>query len=262
MNESMLGFRFATYNDIKNIVNSSDLVNYTFIGIQVFACTFIILRLINDFVKDVYGGNKMNNVLQSLGLIVFISIAPYALDGIENSFAFLDDKISNFQIHAIPPAIKDTLIEIEMMQDDSWYQSMVNVGSLIVLSLLVIVGFLAYAIDSAVYAIFILERLIMIEFYRFVFPLFIAFISIDDLRNKYWTWVTGFLGLMLLPIPYMAIYHITLALQNKLFEINRSNPNEPSLLFDLLMTLIILIMTLGLKYKLLTSVTQKVTKLF
>lgn len=261
MDDSILGFRFANYNDIKNIVNNSDFASYTIIGIQIFASTFLILKLIYAFVKDVYGGNKMSNVLECFGLIVFISIAPSALSGIEDAFSFLDDKIASFQIYAIPPAIKLALASSQTMQS-STMSMITELGSVIVVSLLTIVGFLVYAVDSAIYAMFIMERLILIEFYRFVFPLFIAFISIDGLRTKYWNWITGFLGLMILPIPYLAIYHITLALQNLLFDLNRSNPEEPSLLFDLLICIVVMLTTLGIKYKLLSTVTNKVSKLF
>lgn len=261
MDESALGFRFADYNDIKNIVNNSDFASYTIIGIQVFASTYIILKLIYAFIKDVYGGNKMTNVLECFGLIVFISIAPYAISAMENGFSFLDDKIASFQTYAIPPAIKQALMESQTMQD-STFGVLTDLGSIILIGILTIVGFLVYAVDSAIYAMFIMERLIMIEFYRFVFPLFIAFISIDGLRNKYWHWITGFLGLLILPIPYMAIYHIILALQNLLFDLNRSNPSDPALLMDLLVCIVVMLTTLGLKYKLLSTVTNKVAKLF
>lgn len=260
MDESILGFRFADYNEVKNIVQQSDLASYSFIGIQVFASTFIIIKLIYAFVKDVYGGNKLNNVLECFGLIVFISLAPYALSGIEDAFSFLDDKISSFHSYSLPPAIKDALIASQLIEDSTW-ATLTSIGSVLLMALLTFLGFIIYAVDSAIYAMFILERLIMIEFYRFVFPLFIAFIGIDGLRQKYWHWVTGFIGLMILPIPYLAIYHIMLSLQNLLFSLNRSKPSDPSLLFDLLVCIIVLLTTMGIKYKLLSSVTSKVTKL-
>lgn len=262
MDESIFGFRFATYHEIQTLVQNSDFSKYSFIGIQVLASTFIILKLIYAWIKDVSGGNKMNNVLECIGLIVFISLAPYALSGIENAFSFLDDELASFQSYSMPESFRKAFYEVESQQEDGWITAIQNVASLLVIGLLGLVGFIVYAIDSSIYAIFILERLIMIEFYRFVFPLFIAYIGIDGLRSKYWHWVTGFLGLMILPIPYMAIYHITLKLQELLFSINRSSGDNPVLLDDLLMALIVMLSVLGLKYKLLTTVTQKVSKLF
>lgn len=260
----MLGFRFATYAQIKDIVESSDFTQYTIIGVQIFASSFIILKLIHAFIKDVSGQNKMSNVIETFGLIVFISLAPYAITLIEDCFSFVDNAIASHNTNSIPSAIKMALIESTMEKETGFISGLnpMNGINAIIMGLLGVVAFLIYAFDSAIFAIFMLERLVLIEFFRFVFPLFIAFIGIDGLRNKYWNWVTSFIGLMILPIPYIAIYHIIEAIQTLLFDMNKSSGSAGSLLFNLLITIMILITTVGIKIKLLTGVTEKVTKLF
>src|SRR5690606_22996112 len=108
--------------------------------------------------------------------------------------------------------------------------------------LLGIVGFLIWALDKAVFAIFVIERLIILELYRFVFPLMIAFVGIEGLRDRYFKWVVSFIGILILPIPYIAVHTTIDLISAKTIELNQTD--EP--LIGVLFTIVILIASLGM----------------
>lgn len=260
-----LDFDFASFNEIKNAVNNSGAIKYTLIGGQGIAITFVIIKLIHNFTKDTFGGQKqITNIIETFGVIFLISIAPYTMDIIDNAFAWVDKEAFSFDGSGkFPTALKDNLKDLFEEKEESGLLGLLDttlpqfIFDLFRI-LIGLIGFLIWAIDSAIYSIFIIERMILLEIYRFVFPLMLAFAGIDGLRDKYYKWVTGFIGILLLPIPYIAV-HNTIDIITKL-TIDKNNSDNA--LMNGLILIVVLITSAGMKYKLLSSVTKKMTEIF
>lgn len=262
-----LNFDFGTYNDIKNAINSANIMRYTITGGQAVAVTFILVKLVHSFMKDTFTGeNKINNILESLSLVFLVIVAPYVMDILDNTFASVENLVNDFDGGKLPQHIKDVFTQLVVDEDSSFFGGLVitmatmdintfflQLGTL----LLGITGFLIWALDKAVFAIFVIERLIILELYRFIFPLMIAFVGIDGLRDRYYKWVVSFIGILLLPIPYIAVHTTIDIITKKTIELNRTD--EP--LIGVLFTIVILIASLGMKYKLLSTISQKVANI-
>jgi len=262
-----LSFDFGTYNDIKNAINSGNIMRYTIIGGQSVAVCFILIKLIHSFIKDTWtGDNKMNHILENLSLVFLVIVAPYVMDIIDNTFASVEDLVGEFKGGKMPQQLKDVFVALVIDEKSSFFGDMlVNLVSIdlntfllqLATLLLGLLGFLVWALDSAVYAIFIIERLIIIEMYRFLFPLMIAFVGIDGLRDRYYKWVISFIGILLLPIPYIAVHTTIDIISTHTLELNKTD--EP--LIGVLFTIVILIASLGMKYKLLSTISHKMANI-
>lgn len=257
-----LTFDFGTYNGVKNAINSANIMQITMIGGQAVAGVFVIIKLLHNFTKDTFGGErKINNILETFGLIFLITIVPYTMDIIDNTFASVENQLSDFKGSGLPTTIKENFKDMFLESTDS-ILTIFSLGFTDFLFgtcqlALCLVGFLIWAIDSAIFAIFVIERLILVELYRFLFPLMIAFVGIDGLRNTYFKWVTSFIGIMLLPIPYIAVHTAIETVNNYTINLNKSD-NE---IINLLFTIVILIASAGMKYKLLSSISSKVSNI-
>lgn len=267
----MLDFDFGTYNDIKNAINSAGIMKYTLIGGQTVAATWVLVKFIHGFIKDTYQGqNKYDNFLENLSLLAFVLLCPYAMDILDNTFSVVETYIKDFKGSKLPTAVKDTLIdtisgninEAESSGIMGFFMSLTEIGlSDLLLGfmniLLGIVAFILWAIDSAIFAIFYTERLIILEFYRFIFPMFVAFVGFDGLRNDYLKWVKGFIGILILPIPYIAVHHGVDAISDMIVNKNQS----PYQAVNILVTIVVLLASMGMKYKILSQIGRTVKNL-
>lgn len=266
-----MDFTFATYNQIREAVNSANIMQYTLIGGQAVACTWVIVKFIYAFVKDTYEGqNKMTNMINTLGLVFFIAFAPSVIDILDNTFASIEGLIQEFKGSKLNNSVKSILTQAitsttEGVQDKGvigWVMTLTdNSLSDLMTGLLNLflglLGYLLWAVDSAIFAIFYTERLIVMELYRFIFPLFVAFVGFDGLRNQYYKWVMSFIGILILPIPYIAV-HTTVDLISDLV-INQNKSEFEAI--NVLITIVVLIASIGMKYKILSQVGKKVSQI-
>lgn len=266
----MLEFDFGTYNDVKNAVNNANIMRYTLMGGQAVACIWIIVKFINAFIKDtIEGQNRITNLVESGALLFFVVLAPHVMDIIDDTFSVVEDYIQEFNGQKLPESLKGLLTTLFSSDTESessgyidWFISVLEMSfSDVMLGLfnlfLGIVGFIFWAIDNAVFAIFYMERLIVVELYRFLFPLFVAFVGFDGLRDRYYKWVVSYIGVLLLPIPYIAVHNAIDAISYMLLEKNNSEIES----LNVLVTIIVLISSIGMKFKILSSIGRKMSKI-
>lgn len=262
-----MSFDFGTYNDLKNAINASPIMEYTLIGGQSVACIWIIIKFIHEFMKDTFEGQaKMSNIINSASLIFFVIVAPYVMDILDNTFASVEEAIQGFDGQKLPQSIKDSFMydmfgEGEAFDTGEGFLPDMRLLLISLLKALVgLIGFLLWAVDKAIFAIFYIERLVVLELYRFIFPIFIAFVGFDGLRNRYYKWVVSFIGVLILPIPYIAIHNAVDLMSNMIINNNKTGGVHGTFL-DMLITIVVLITSIGIKYKLLSQIGNKVSNI-
>lgn len=79
---------------------------------------------------------------------------------------------------------------------------------------MVIVSLFFHLIDVAITSLYLLQRLFLIQLFKFIFPLALAFATLDKMSDMFWRWIKIYIGLFVLGIAYIAIIKFSVVIYN------------------------------------------------
>lgn len=265
----MEAFDFSFINNIRQSIENEDILNYTITGFKAFAIALLGLKYLGKYFQNMdHEEPRLGGFMEVLGAGMIIISADWIIDMIENIFVQIDDSITTQTVPFNTEVFTNAMLELQMLQDGCSGFDCINVfiDSFVANCIIVIfysIYCLLWVLDNLVYGFYLIERVFLIQIMRFVFPLAIVFSQLDGTKDFFYRWIKKYVGILILPIPYMAIFHLSNLVMTHTSQIQSINPDDPA---NLTKRLLLYIAGLGisffLKIKLFSGTKRLVDNLF
>lgn len=261
---------FNFVNDLVNQLTSTNIFTYTFVGGKVLACAFMLFKLINIFLKSHDNSEiKLGEIFSLFGYALLIMSSDWIIGSIENVFAGVDVTLGNTSSDVYKDLADQVNENIGLMFSECEDTlDFIIVFSrffvqLFVMGLILIMGSLFKLADMSITASFLVQRVFIIQLLKFLFPLVIAFSTLDQTQNLLFSWVKRYIGMFVLAIAYIGIINFMKLVQSSLYK---QFPLEMTLdsitSFSEIGAMITIIVCFVIKIRLLKGVTSYVMTYF
>ena len=265
----MESFDFSFINGIRQTIESENILKYSITGFKAFAIALLGFKYLGKYFQTMdHEEPRLGGFMEILGSGMIIISADWIIDLIENVFAQIDDTLTTQTVPFNTEVFTNAMMELIALQDGCSGLDCINVFiDSFVANCTIVIFYSIYCIlwilDNLVYGFYLIERVFLIQIMRFVFPLAIVFSQIDGTKDFFYRWIKKYVGILILPIPYMAIFYLSNIVMQHTSQIQSINPEDPS---NLTKRLLLYIAGLGisffLKMKLFSGTKRLVDNLF
>ena len=202
---------YSFIDQIANTINSNPVFTTVITGAKAMALSLLLLKILNTYMTTLEehdGVPKMGSILQLVGFGFFIVGSDWIINLIEQLFSgfkfSIDSDIANHTYEEAkkyymdiqkPPGGKGSL---------NWYISIIP--NSIMAGIIVIISIILNLLDFAVTAVYLLQRLFLLQLFKFLFPFAIALSTTKGFEDMLPRWVKIYIGLFVLGFAYTAIY--------------------------------------------------------
>ena len=212
---------YSWISSIQNALNTSPIFAYTIIGAKSLAMAFLLFKVMGHFLSTAENSEKppIGGLINIIGFGLIIVGSDFIVNMIEQIFSGVEVDVKNLNnFNTMSPAsrqlqlINETAESMGAMEKIAFYMSVIP--SYIGAFLLVIVTLFFYLIDVAITSLYLLQRLFLIQLFKFIFPLALAFATLDKMSDMFWRWIKIYIGLFVLGIAYIAIIKFSVVIYN------------------------------------------------
>lgn len=246
--------------DVQKNINASSLFGAGIVGAKSLAMAFLLFKIMGHFLSTAENSEKppIGGLINIIGFGLIIVGSDFIITTIESLFSNIDiDVASMNNANTISPAKKQLDFIAEQTQDLGTFETIDFYFSIIDILLGLILTYfcslLFHFIDVAVTSMYLLQRVFLIQLFRFIFPLAIAFSTLDKMSDMLWRWIKIYMGLFILGIAYIGIVKFSVVVYDTLYskiDINNNaqlNVEMASIMFaDLGILLIVFCIKIGL----------------
>ncbi len=247
---------------------ATDPVFFAITGMKGLAVVLIVMRWYHKFFKSLdkdLGSEGKSfpltpyDLLSGLALIVLVGAYDQLLGVLDHILGWMENQYIGF---GVQPKLLELQDEVEPQKALGWQQSLVEIGGILrklandpLFLFLDLFEFLAWLGDTFMYGIFLTERFFFMGLLRVFGSLAIACSVMPKLEKWFWNWLSTYIALYLLAIPYFLINAFTFLLYQQFDTILVYGPKS------LLLTCVLLFITL-VKFKLYAKAHQILFKIF
>jgi hypothetical protein len=202
-------------NQVVSRLNSNPVFTTVITGAKAMALSLLLLKILNTYMTTLEehdGVPKMGSILQLVGFGFFIVGSDWIIDLIEQVFSGFSFSISSenpfdesykkakeYYSHVTKkPEGGDVFTDIKFFA--SYIPNAIMAGIVVIISLVLML------LDFAVTAVYLLQRLFLLQLFKFLFPFAIALSTTKGFEDMLPRWVKIYIGLFVLGIAYTAIY--------------------------------------------------------
>lgn len=262
---------YAWINDVQRALNTSTLFSATVTGAKALAMALLMFKVLGAFITaaDDYEAPKIGSMLQVIGYGLIIVGSDWVVNSIESMFAGVDINVSKMNTFNDASPVKAYLTALdELGSSESGLDKLVYYFS-VLKSYFVALGIyffssVLYLIDFAVTCMYLLQRLFLIQLFKFIFPFAIALSTTKGFEDMLARWIKTYIGLFVLGIAYIGILKFSVVVHSTI------QSKIPVTAIDIytgmnaliMMELGALLIMFMVKFSLMAMVTQEVRKFF
>ena len=272
----MLGYDFI--NQVADSINTNPIFTTVITGAKAMALSLLLLKILNTYITTLEehdGVPKIGRILQLVGFGFFIVGSDWIINIIEQVFSGFSFALPDSVKGEFPKGAEEYLKKVQtppensdILPDIKFYLALIPNSLLGII--IVILEILLYILDVGVTAIYFLQRLFLLQLFKFLFPFAIALSTTKGFEDMLPRWVKIYIGLFVLGIAYLAIYNFSgivyKFLQSAIedsFSIGGDKPNHiPSAINMIFSTCGALLICFLLKLGLMGAVTKEVRGFF
>lgn len=251
---------------IANLENI-DIFKYTFTGSKVLALGLLAFKILETFVKDFDNKDpKIGNIMSIFGYGLLIMSSDWIITTIEDIFASIDVTMHSTKSDLyldLQNQISEKLRDMSE-NDEYWYEKLNTFLSSIEISvfymLAMILGALFKIADLSITASYLVQRVFVLKFLQFLFPLSVALSTYTGTAKLFHTWILRYIGIFILGIAYVGIINIMPIIQTILLAQFENNVDDTY--FYGIGILVTVIVVFTIKVKLFAFVTNYVMGMF
>lgn len=262
---------FEFINNLIAQLQGQNIFKYAFTGAKILAMAFLCFRFFETYLKNFENETPpIGSVLNILGYGLIIMSGDWIMTSIETLFAGVDSSMHTTTSDLYSDLFDNIWMESTTIFDgcEAWYDYIaagcLGLISLVFLLVTAILAMLCKLADLSVTASYLLQRIFIIKFLQFVFPLALAFSTLNKMDNLFFGWIRRYIGVFLLGIAYIGIINFTGIVQTSLSTAFANEDIFPALSFMNFSfgTMIAVVVTVGIKIKLFQSVTSYILSFF
>ncbi|MBQ0152282.1 MAG: hypothetical protein KBS61_05250 [Chryseobacterium sp.] len=267
---------FEFINELTRQLSSTNIFLYSFAGAKILAFALLMFQVLETFSKDFEGKEpKIGNIMSLFGYGLIIMSSDWIMLSIEDVFAGVDTAMSTTSSDLFEQLNSEVAAKLDNIflgcEDAFDYMGAFFANLIVVVMLLVtwLIGGLCKLADMSITASYLVQRIFILKFLQFLFPLAVALSTYKGTAKLFSTWILRYIGIFILGIAYIGIINITELLQSTIisqFDINSGsygvigNTVDGSIFSAGI--LVAMILTFTIKIKLFATVTSYVSGMF
>lgn len=212
---------YSWVSSVESALNANSIFSYTITGAKALAMAFLLFRVISQFLTT--GENddkpKIGGIITIIGYGLIIVGSDWIVTTIEGIFSSVNVDVANMNSqNTMSPAsrqmqlINETAETLGSMEKVAFYFSVM--GTYIACIFTFILAVILQVVDIAITSIYLLQRLFLIQLFKFVFPFAVAFSTLKETQDMFFRWIKIFIGLFVLGIAYIAIIKFSVIIYN------------------------------------------------
>lgn len=198
-------------NSIYEDLNNTNIFSVTIIGAKSIAIAIILYRVISHFVTTTENTEtpKIGGYLNIIGYGLLIVSSEWIINGIESAFASFSmttpapNAYTQNHIKEYLMSLEQETTDMDVMSKIYFYISLLPVY--ISAGIMTITQFALYLLDTAIVALYLIQRLFLIQLYKVVFPFAVAFSAFNNNAEMLIKWSKIYMGLFFLGVAYTGI---------------------------------------------------------
>lgn len=192
---------------------------------------FCYLKLWGIFLQTAENEERppIGGLINLIGFGLIIVGSDFIITSIEGVFSGIDvDVASMNNNNTISPASRQLELIHEMAENMNALEKMAFYAAVApnyfsAIALFFMASFL-HLIDVAITSMYLLQRLFLIQLFKFIFPLALAFSTLDKMSDLLYRWIKIYIGLFILGIAYIAIIKFSVIVYDTLANMVEINP--------------------------------------
>lgn len=207
---------FTFINELSKAVATTNIFMYAFTGGKVLALGLLVFRILEAFTKDFDSKEpKIGNLMSIMGYGLVIMSSDWIMMTIDNIFSSVDVAMSNTSsdlFTQLNDLVNKKLKQIFETSEDWWdYIGAICSNFLTVMGLAFswIIGACFKLADLSITAGYLIQRLFILKFLQFLFPLTIALSTYTGTAKLFSSWILRYIGVFILGVAYIGIIKIT-----------------------------------------------------
>lgn len=203
---------YSWVSSVQSAINNSSIFSYTITGAKSLAMAFLLFKIMGHFLQTAENEEKppIGGLINIIGFGLIIVGSDFIVNTIENLFSGIEVDVTSMNSNnTMSPAARQLELIHEVAENMGamekvafYFGVMPNYAGAIILYM---VGSFFHLLDVAVTSMYLLQRVFLIQLFKFIFPLAIAFSTLDKMSDMLYRWIKIYIGLFVLGIAYIAI---------------------------------------------------------
>ena len=212
-------------SEVQRSVESSNIFGAGILGGKALAMAFLLFKIIGNFLQTAENEEKppIGGLINIIGFGLIIVGSDFIITTIESLFSGIEVDVATMnRANTISPAkqqldfIAEQTKDLGTFETIDFYLSILDI--LIGLILTYFVSLVLNFVDIAVTSMYLLQRVFLIQLFRFIFPLAIAFSTLDKMSDMFYRWIKIYIGLFILGIAYIGIVKFSVIIYDTLYN--------------------------------------------
>lgn len=217
---------YSWISEVQTFINNDKIFGAGIIGGKSLALAFLLFKIMGHFLQTSENNEKppIGGLMNIIGFGLIIVGSDFIINTIESIFSSVDVELTNMNnVNTISPA-KQQLELIHNLAPKNAFAKIAYYAAispnLFGLTALGVASLFFHLIDVAITSMYLLQRIFLIQLFKFIFPLALAFSTLDKMSDMFYRWIKIYIGLFILGIAYVAIIKFSVSvhtvLQNKI----------------------------------------------
>lgn len=258
---------------VQNAINTSSIFAYTITGAKSLAMAFLLFKIMGHFLQTAENEEKppIGGLISIIGFGLIIVGSDFIVNTIEQVFSGIEVDVTMMnQNNTMSPSARQIELINEVAENMGALEKMAFYFAVMPNYFGAMATFFVakvlHLIDVAITSMYLLQRVFLIQLFKFIFPLAVAFSTLDKMSDMLFRWIKIYIGLFVLGIAYIAIIKFSVIVYNTLA--NMVNVNIGSILITteiskvIIAELAALLIAFAVKIGLMGFVTKEVRSYF
>lgn len=205
------------------LLKSNNIFGFVITGSKTLALILLMFKFLDNIIRSIGDDNqKLNNLPTFIAYAFFIVTSDWIPNLIEETFVSIDVAMSTTS-NNVYLTLDNTLLEqwdLMMEGCEDWMDYIGVILSSITFFVFYLIAVLLSAVikiaDMSMTVGYLLTRLFLIELMKVIFPIVIAYSTLDITKDLLGRWIKWYTGLMLLGLAFLGIINFCNLLANAL----------------------------------------------
>lgn len=217
---------YTWVSSVQNEINNNSIFAYTITGAKSLAMAFLLFKIMGHFLQTAENEERppIGGLINIIGFGLIIVGSDFIVNSIEQLFSGIEVDVAQMNNHnTMSPAARQLKLINEVAENMGalqkiafYFAVMPNYGGAMMLFM---VGSVLHLIDVAITSVYLLQRVFLIQLFKFIFPLALAFSTLDKMSDMLYRWIKIYIGLFVLGIAYIAIIKFSVIVYDTLANI-------------------------------------------
>lgn len=225
---------FDFINELRRMLQSKAIFEYSIDGLQYAAMAFFILKMIQLVLKKSTDSKIGYTDFARLGgYIILVGSSSKIIDGLEDAFAAIDNAFMNtpndFYLRIHDHIYAQYMVTYTNMDFfDMIFGTLDLVGSAFYYLIFLLISACCKIADLSITAAYLVQRVFIIELLKFLLPLVTVLSIFEKFENMLISWAKRYFGMIILGLAYIAIIKFMDMVQDSImlqFHSNEFNPH-------------------------------------